>query len=417
MARPPVLAVCFALVALGAALAVGCQRPTRTPSPTGAGYDPEWITDPWLESTAENFLDPDNIQEVGRRVREKLRPERPPPKRSILVLSGGGMFGAYSAGIICGWTETGTRPRFDVVTGVSAGALAAALAFPGPEYDGQLKHYASTLSKDEVYRRKRLLAVVRSNSLADNDPLAERIASIVTPEYLCSVAKEHAAGRRFYVGTTNLDCGRFVIWDMGAIATRKDAVLYRRVLLASAAIPGFFPPVDIPVEVNGNRYVEQHVDGGVTASLFARSPYFPPGTPGNSPADRLWGGDMYIVVAGKLFADPKAVEPKVVEIAGKSISLITYAQARDEMVKLYAATLFTGMNFQLTSIPQDLQISSDATLFDAREMSRMFECGRQRMLAGTAWRSTPPGAEPGEDPRIRTGTQLVAPVGLGKPCR
>src|SRR3954470_6666449 len=52
-----------------------------------------------------------------------------------LVLSGGGENGAFSAGILKGWTAAGTRPDFAVVTGVSTGALIAPFAFAGSRYD------------------------------------------------------------------------------------------------------------------------------------------------------------------------------------------------------------------------------------------------------------------------------------------
>ena len=86
----------------------------------------------------------------------------------------------------------------------------------------------------------------------------------------------YRAGRRLYVGTTELEAKRPVIWDLGEIACRgtmDDLVLFRQVLLASAAIPGFFPPVRIPVTVDGQELTERHVDGGVTNALFFRPPY------------------------------------------------------------------------------------------------------------------------------------------------
>ena len=54
------------------------------------------------------------------------------PVVNFLALSGGGSDGAFGAGVLCGWTASGKRPEFDLVTGVSTGALTAPFAFLGP---------------------------------------------------------------------------------------------------------------------------------------------------------------------------------------------------------------------------------------------------------------------------------------------
>ena len=173
-----------------------------------------------------------------------------------------------------------TGSRFDVVTGVSTGALIGTLAFLGPDRDPDLRRFYTTVSDADLFDRRSTLAALLSDALADPGPLARRIAAVVDDRFLAAVAAEHAKGRRLYVGTTHLDSRRLVVWDMGAIATRgkpEDLALFRKVLLASASIPGFFPPVPLPVEVDGKTVEELHVDGGVTASLFFRPPRVPKG--------------------------------------------------------------------------------------------------------------------------------------------
>src|SRR5262249_10189312 len=156
-------------------------------------------------------------------------------------------------------------PAFDVVTGVSTGALTAPYAFLGPKYDGELKRFYTTLETRDVYTLRPVRGLV-TESLADNAPLAEQIDMVLTPEIIAEVAEEHRRGRRLYVGTTELESRRFVVWDLGAIACRgtpRDRELIKSILLGSCAIPGFFPPSKIGVTVNGRPYTEQHVDGGV----------------------------------------------------------------------------------------------------------------------------------------------------------
>ena len=75
------------------------------------------------------------------------------PEVNFLALSGGGGDGAFGAGLLCGWTTAGTRPRFKLVTGISTGALIAPFAFLGPEYDARLKEAFTTISDKNIYTR------------------------------------------------------------------------------------------------------------------------------------------------------------------------------------------------------------------------------------------------------------------------
>jgi predicted acylesterase/phospholipase RssA len=341
------------------------------------------------------------------------RPGTPEPGRrvfNVLALSGGGSYGAYSAGVLVGWTENGDRPEFDVVTGVSTGAIVAVCAFLGPDFDPGLRWFYTTVTNRDVYTRKNELAGLLSESLADSKPLERLIAFVADETLLNRVAAEHAKGRRLYVGTTHLDSRRLVVWDMGAIASRgrpEDLELFRKVLLASASIPGFFPPVPLPVEVDGKTVEELHVDGGVTASIFFRPPRVSHEDVAKLGENPLAGSNLYIVVAGKLFADPRCVERRFIKIAGDSITALLYAQARGDLFQLFAICLATKMNYYLTAVPQDLPAPADATTFDPVEMTALFEAGRQAAKAGNLWRSIPPGLQEGELIPPRAGTQFV----------
>src|SRR5205085_3021207 len=177
---------------------------------------------------------------------------------------------------------------------------------------------------------------------------------------------EHRKGRRLYVGTTHLDSKRLVVWDMGAIAARGGPVylaLFRKVLLASASIPGFFPPVRLPVTVDGKSYEELHVDGGVTAALFFRPPVVQPEEAARLGEHPLAGSNVYIIVAGKLFADPGCADRKFTRIAADSISALLYSQTRGDLFQLYALSLVGRMNYHLTAIPANAPAPADATTF------------------------------------------------------
>jgi predicted acylesterase/phospholipase RssA len=329
---------------------------------------------------------------------------------NVLALSGGGSYGAYSAGVLVGWTESGTRPSFDVVTGVSTGAIVAVCAFLGPDFDPGLRRFYTTVTNADVYRKRYEVTGLLSDSLADSTPLANMIAVVADEALLKKVAAEHAKGRRLYVGSTHLDSRRLVVWDMGAIASRgkpEDLELFRKVLLASASIPGFFPPVALPVEVNGKVYEELHVDGGVTASLFFLPPRVPKAEAANLGEYPLAGSNLYVIVAGKLFADPACVQRKFITIAENSISALLYSQTRGDLFQMFAICLATKMNYYLTAVPADLPAPADATSFDPVEMTALFEAGRKAAKDGNPWRSTPPGLQRGEMAPPREGTKFA----------
>jgi predicted acylesterase/phospholipase RssA len=258
------------------------------------------------------------------------------------------------------------------------------------------------------------LKALFSDSLADNSPLASQIDRALSPEVMTKLAAEHRKGRRLYISTTDLESRQPVVWDVGAIAARAEPgakELIAKLLLASAAIPVFFPPVEIPVEVDGRRLVERHVDGGVTQNVFFRPPQVPPELRLRPPADFLYGSDLYVVIAGKLFADPEVVKPRMLDIATGSVSTLIYAQPRSELGRMYHAAMLAGMNYHLAAIPQDFQAPGDSKKFDPVEMTRMFEEGRRQALTATAWRTSPPGSTESENVAQRAGNRLsrVAP--------
>ena len=200
-----------------------------------------------------------------------------------LALSGGGANGAFGAGFLSGWTATGTRPMFKIVTGVSTGALMAPFAFIGPPYDQALRDFYTTTRSSDIFLLGStfglLWQLMAGEALADTRPLQAMVVRHVDEQLLQRVAEAHRRGRRLYIGTAYLDAPRFVVWNMGLIASsgHPDALaLFRKVMLASASIPVAFPPVFFDVELTpgGPRYDEMHVDGGVGARVFLHGGVF-----------------------------------------------------------------------------------------------------------------------------------------------
>jgi hypothetical protein len=192
----------------------------------------------------------------------------------ILSLSGGGENGAFGAGILNGWTASGTRPVCDIVTGISTGALQAPFAFLGEDYDATLKVY-STIRSEDVFQKRPLGRILQvRDAVADFTPLSNLIARLFGETEFKAVAREYNRGRLLLIGTTNLDAQQLVIWNMGAIAAsgHPDALnLFRKVMIASSSIPVAVPPVYFTVKADGKRYDEMHVDGGVMTQVFGVS--------------------------------------------------------------------------------------------------------------------------------------------------
>lgn len=206
------------------------------------------------------------------KLKAKYTKAKPAPVSNLLALSGGADDGAFGAGLLVGWSAQGTRPQFDLVTGISAGALIAPFAFLGRAYDDKLAGLFTSYSADQIYQANILSGLFGGNALADSAPLASLIEHYVDPPLLRRIAEERAKGRFLLVGTTNLDAQRPVYWDMGKIAARGDRralELFRKVLLASASIPGIFPPVLIEVEAGGQGYQEMHVETLTSAKVMA----------------------------------------------------------------------------------------------------------------------------------------------------
>jgi len=334
-------------------------------------------------------------------------------KYNVLALSGGGSHGAFTAGVLNGWSASGQRPTLDIVSGVSTGALIATYAFLGSQYDDRVREMYMATTQGDIYKMRCKASVLWKDSAASSEPLQQLIAKHVTPQLLCAVAMAHSQGRRLYVGTTNLDTGRLVIWDMGAVAQsgQENALcLYRQIILASASVPGFLPPVHIDVTINGRRYTEMHADGGTTAQVFFRTSML-----GLDPAQfaggrrPLAGSHVYIIVAGKAYPDPNCVNPRAVKIAASALTALTHAQTRNDLVRIYTLTMLTGMDFHLANIPQDMAINNDSLSFNPADMQRLYQCGFQLAQTGRAWADVPPVLDASQQSVPRSGTEFLVP--------
>jgi predicted patatin/cPLA2 family phospholipase len=310
---------------------------------------------------------------------------------SFLALSGGGAKGAFGAGFLNGWTDSGTRPEFKIVTGISTGALIAPLAFLGSEYDDELAEGYTTIRTKDILNVQGLLGfgilpVLFGESYASTEPLQNMIADMITPEVLDSVAREHEKGRRLYIATTNLDAQRVMAWDMGAIASsgHPDSLkLFRKVMLASASIPGAFPPVRFDVEIDGKKYDEMHVDGGVISGILGY------GFTLFAEAQDKGMCSFYVIKNGKLDVEAEQVRRHVFPISVRSFSTLMKAQSWSDMLRLYNNAQRDNVKFNYISLPYNYKAKGNE-MFDPEEMKRLYDLGYNIATSDNPWQKEIP---------------------------
>jgi hypothetical protein len=339
-------------------------------------------------------------------------PPASPRPLQVLALSGGVGAAPFAAGALVGWTESGTRPTFDVVTGISGGALLGVYAFLGPKYDPKLKELILTLTSSDLVKVQPLRHFLRDGAFGSAAPAERLLETKIDDGFLADLQQAHAEGRRFFVGTMDMQTKQLVIWDVGALASsgRPDAaVLVRKVLLAAFSWPGLLPPVEFNAEVDGRCYHEQHFDGGASAMAFVRFGPFPGWPERGEPARPGWlkGSNLYVLACRKLYSDPAPVRKRAVARTLAFMNATFEALTRADIARLYSLCAVSGMQFHLLAMPQE--IPDEDLGFGGvfpKEARQLFETGYHLGVAGLTWRLTPPGAEPGEEVVPRDGTQI-----------
>ncbi|MGZ8238081.1 MAG: patatin-like phospholipase family protein [Methylobacter sp.] len=314
------------------------------------------------------------------------------PPANFLALSGGGDNGAFGAGLLCGWTTARNRPEFKGVTGISTGALIAPFAFLGPRYDSALRDVFTKSTPKDILEARYFLAAVFNDALADNAPLGLLVKKHVTADMLKEIAREHERGRLLLMATTNLDARQAVIWNMGKIAASgsPDALeLFHKIMLASAAIPGAFPPVMIDVEADGKRYQEMHVDGGAMAQVFLYPPSLKVADISKQHGIKR-ERRLYVIRNARLDPDWAEVERRTLSIAGRAIDSLIQSQGVGDLYKIYAETERDGIDFNLAYIPKSFDAPHKED-FDTDYMRKLFQTGYDLAAGGYRWEKTPPG--------------------------
>ncbi len=298
---------------------------------------------------------------------------------NILSLSGGGQNGAFGAGFLIGWRESGQRPQFDVVGGVSTGALLGTHALLGtPADDAVLEEIYTGVTKEDIYTDRGIFDILGgADSLDDTAPMAQLIAKYMTAETLERVAAAYAEGRVFVVGTTNIDYGQTWLWNMSLIAKNGDLELYRKVLRASASFPIIFPPV----EIHGHLFVDGAARSNVVVVGMAgeKKPEAPVYGPGN----------LYLISNGRIDHPPKALRRAIGDIAATAVSVMMDQSMQTAVTRSYFGTRILGYNFNMIEIPDEVKIGKDPLAFDPDQMRAAFDAGYALALQPEPWSSVP----------------------------
>lgn len=312
--------------------------------------------------------------------------------RNFLAISGGGSNGAFGAGLLTGWTQSGTRPEFTVVTGISTGSLIAPFAYLGPPYDRLLTAAYTGISGEDVFRRKPVLSLLRSSAAADSTPLRQLVARYVTDQMVADIAVQNARGRKLLVGTTNLDAGRPVVWDIGAIASSREPgrkQLIQDILVASSSIPGVFPPVKIKVVADGKTFDEMHVDGGTTNQAFM----FPSNFSVKAQDIKLKRSGikrtLYVIRNGRVTPEYKMVKPRLASIVGRSISTLITTQGVGDLYRMYSNALRDGIAFRAIWVPDSFNMEEPEP-FDPPFMKALYKVGFDIGRSNIPWATQPP---------------------------
>lgn len=352
-------------------------------------------------TTAENVCLAETFRTANRHLVDRVWKECQSapgvqPTIHFLAMSGGGDYGAFGAGFLVGWGQVSDanwrRPDFDIVTGVSTGALLAPFAYVGTDEACQtVETFYRNPKPDWVQQRSWLFFLPSNPSFMIIPKLEDALESAVTPSLVDQMAQQSRTGKQLVISATDLDFGRQHFWSLGPEAEKAtasgDCTRVRQILLASAAIPVAFPPI----EIDGSLYA----DGGVTANVFAR---LEPRTPGSfvaawkefHPETPLPKVRYWVIVNNSMRQPPATVQAKWPEVLAPSLATsirsatiaeIRWLSAQSDYVN---ATLNTDIEVRVVAIPDDWRppVKGD---FQKETMNSLADLGRKLGSDPTSW--------------------------------
>ena len=310
---------------------------------------------------------------------------------NILTLSGGGTRGAFGAGLMYGWDKSGDIPEFDIVTGVSTGAVMATFVFLGGDELERAKDFYTKSHTNDIYTSS-WLSFLGSAYVMNPAPLKKLFAKHFNEALLNRVAAEHAKGRRLYIGTTNIDTGQLVVWDMGAIAASNRTDKYQRfadVIYASSAMPIFLPPQYMSVDIDGKQYSQMHVDGGIYSHVFMIGLLVDWEGVLNLNNDANTDFDVTVyTIANRKYRNRYSYDP-VEQSPGSIIS--AYVAVETDLLfdrsiyRLYTSCVKNDFKFRMVTVPEGINFVDDGKEFNPEKMTKLFNVGYSFGRNGIDW--------------------------------
>ncbi|WP_246611891.1 patatin-like phospholipase family protein [Agarivorans aestuarii] len=304
-----------------------------------------------------------------------------------LALSGGGVNGAFSAGVLNAWTANGDRPEFDLVTGVSTGAIVSVFAYLGSGYDSTLKNYYTETPMSSLFQVKSIWSLLRGEAVLDTAGFEDQVRSYIDADIVKQLAEQRAKGRLLVIGTTNLDNEKMSLWDVGKIAqvgSDEAITLIQNIIIASSSVPGAFPAKSIVIDDGQQRFEELHVDGGVSRQVFL----VPQWAYYNLPFERN-PQHVFVIRNGLLKPHYQVTNNNLTDIGLRSISTIIRNQGIGDVEHIYHFAQHNQMSFRLAYIDNDFSKISDEA-FTKEYMTSLYQYGYQKTIAESLWEDVPP---------------------------
>jgi predicted acylesterase/phospholipase RssA len=384
---------------LAVALFTGCaSEPERAPRTLEDLFAARNADDLSRANSARHLTE--QLVERAERKAKAAKPGGPRPAMDMLVISGGGDWGAFGAGVLKGWSQVKgelARPHFDIVTGVSTGAMIAPFAFLGDDdaVERIVRLYRNP--KPDWTASRGLVFFWPSNPSFFALPGLEReMRESLDRPMLERIAAEGGSGRALVVNTTNIDLGDSHPWDIIAEARAELAGgtpgRVQSILLASAGIPAVFPAREIGTFL--------YVDGAITGNILyggrieeqdslavlwrKRNPSSP------LPKLRYW-----VIFNNQFRFPPQVTAQKWPDIMSRAtimatqtgtVSAMRHLFARAELMKLKQKV---DIEVRVMAVPDSFVPSVPGT-FQNEVMNALADLGEKMGADPASWRDTPP---------------------------
>jgi len=178
---------------------------------------------------------------------------------------------------------------------------------------------------------------------------------------------------------------------MGRIAmagTPEALTLFKKVMLASASIPGVFPPVMLDVEVKGKKYQEMHVDGGANTQAFLYPPALTQKLKEENTFNDQIKREAYIIRNADMSPSAEEVRRRTLPIVLKTVAQLIHTQGVGDLYKMYISTQQDNVGYNLAYIEDDFNFPHPEE-FDQAYMKALYDYGEKKATNGYKWFKEP----------------------------